>query len=89
MPKENTANRALERPDQSLTTLFSRLTDDLTELLDAKLRALKNGVEGGDELLCGLGFVDRGWGGYRSNWLCPSQCRDRILRLYAIRVAQT
>ena len=41
MPKENTANRALERPDQSLTTLFSRLTDDLTELLDAKLQLLK------------------------------------------------
>ena len=41
MPKENTANRALERPDQSLTTLFSRLTDDFTELLDAKLQLLK------------------------------------------------
>jgi len=41
MPKENTANRALERPEQSLTTLFSRLTDDLTELLDAKLQLLK------------------------------------------------
>ena len=41
MPKENTANRAMERPDQSLTTLFGRLTDDLTELLDAKLRLLK------------------------------------------------
>jgi uncharacterized membrane protein YqjE len=41
MPKENTANRARERPDQSLTTLFGRLTDDLTELLDAKLRLLK------------------------------------------------
>jgi uncharacterized membrane protein YqjE len=31
----------MERPDQSLTTLFGRLTDDLTELLDAKLRLLK------------------------------------------------
>ena len=41
MPKENTANRAFERPDQSLTTLFSRLTDDLTELFDAKLELLK------------------------------------------------
>ena len=41
MPKENTANRALERPDQSLPTLFSRLTDNFTELLDAKLELLK------------------------------------------------
>jgi uncharacterized membrane protein YqjE len=41
MPKENTANRALERPDQSLPTLFSRLTDNFTELLDAKLQLLK------------------------------------------------
>jgi uncharacterized membrane protein YqjE len=41
MPKENTANRALERPDQSLTTLFTRLTDDLTDLFDAKLELLK------------------------------------------------
>jgi uncharacterized membrane protein YqjE len=41
MPKENTANRALERPDQSLTTLFTRLTDDLTNLFDAKLELLK------------------------------------------------
>jgi uncharacterized membrane protein YqjE len=41
MPKENTANRGFERPDQSLTTLFSRLTDDLTELFDAKLELLK------------------------------------------------
>ena len=39
MPKENTANRALERPD--LTTLFGDLTDDLTELFDAKLQLLK------------------------------------------------
>jgi uncharacterized membrane protein YqjE len=41
MPKENIANRALERSDQSLTTLFSRLTDNFTELLDAKLQLLK------------------------------------------------
>ena len=41
MPKENTANRALERPNQSLTTLFGHLTDDLTELFDAKLQLLK------------------------------------------------
>jgi hypothetical protein len=41
MPKENTANRTLERPDQSLTTLFGHLTDDLTELFDAKLQLLK------------------------------------------------
>jgi uncharacterized membrane protein YqjE len=41
MPKENIANRAFEKPDQSLTTLFSRLTDDLTELFDAKLELLK------------------------------------------------
>jgi uncharacterized membrane protein YqjE len=41
MPKENKANRALESPDQSLPTLFSRLTDDFTELLDAKLELLK------------------------------------------------
>jgi uncharacterized membrane protein YqjE len=41
MPKENTANRVFETPDQSLTTLFGRLTDDLTELWDAKLELLK------------------------------------------------
>jgi uncharacterized membrane protein YqjE len=41
MLKENTANRASERPDQSLAMLFSRLTDDLTELFDAKLQLLK------------------------------------------------
>jgi uncharacterized membrane protein YqjE len=41
MPKENTTNRAFERPDQSLTTLFSRLTDDLTEFVDARLQLLK------------------------------------------------
>jgi uncharacterized membrane protein YqjE len=41
MSKENTANRATERPQQSLTTLFGRLTDDLTELFDAKLGLLK------------------------------------------------
>jgi Putative Actinobacterial Holin-X, holin superfamily III len=41
MPKENTANRALERPDQNLPMLFGRLTDDLTELFDVKLQLLK------------------------------------------------
>lgn len=41
MPKENTTNRIFEKPDQSLTTLFSRLTDDLTQLFDAKLQLLK------------------------------------------------
>jgi uncharacterized membrane protein YqjE len=41
MPKENTATQSFQRPDQSLTTLFSRLTDDVTELFDAKLRLLK------------------------------------------------
>ena len=41
MPKQSTANRAFEKPDKSLITLFSRLTDDLTELFDAKLELLK------------------------------------------------
>jgi len=41
MPKENTVNRASERPNQSLTTLFSRLTDDLTEFVDTRLQLLK------------------------------------------------
>lgn len=41
MPKESRVNRTFERPDQSLTALFSRLTDDLTELFDAKLELLK------------------------------------------------
>jgi uncharacterized membrane protein YqjE len=41
MPKENTTNRVFEKPDQSLATLFSRLTEDLTELFDVKLRLLK------------------------------------------------
>jgi len=41
MPKGNTANQSFQRPDQSLTALFSRLTDDLTELFDAKLELLK------------------------------------------------
>jgi uncharacterized membrane protein YqjE len=41
MAKENTANPTSEKPDQSLTTLFGRLTDDLTELFDAKLQLLK------------------------------------------------
>ncbi|HJX90826.1 MAG TPA: hypothetical protein VJ372_10035 [Pyrinomonadaceae bacterium] len=37
MPKANAANQSFQTPDQSLTALFSRLTDDLTELFDAKL----------------------------------------------------
>ena len=41
MPKGNTANQSFQRPDQSLTALFGRLTDDLTELFDAKLELLK------------------------------------------------
>jgi uncharacterized membrane protein YqjE len=41
MPKANTANQSFQTPDQSLTALFSRLTDDLTELFDAKLELLK------------------------------------------------
>jgi uncharacterized membrane protein len=70
MLKENTANRASERPDQSLTTLFSRLTDDLTELFDAKLQLLKTELKeeitsyaGGASLIVGgavvgaIGFV--------------------------------
>ena len=64
MPKENTANRALERPDQSLTTLFSRLTDDLTELFGAKLELLKTELKeemtsyaGGASLIVGGAVV--------------------------------
>jgi uncharacterized membrane protein YqjE len=41
MHKENTANRAFETPNRGLTTLFGRLTDDLTELFDTKLELLK------------------------------------------------
>jgi uncharacterized membrane protein YqjE len=41
MLKENTPNRASERPDQSLATLFSRLTDDLTEFVEVRLQLLK------------------------------------------------
>jgi len=41
MPKENRGNRAVDKPDQSLATLFGRLADDLTELFDAKLELLK------------------------------------------------
>jgi uncharacterized membrane protein YqjE len=41
MPKANTTNQSFQTPDQSLTALFSRLTDDLTELFDAKLELLK------------------------------------------------
>ena len=64
MPKETTANRAFERPDQSLTTLFSRLTDDLTELFDAKLELLKTELKeemssyaGGASLIVGGAVV--------------------------------
>ena len=41
MARENRADQAFERPDQNLRTLFGRLTDDLTELFDAKLELLK------------------------------------------------
>jgi len=41
MPKEDRADQAFEKPDQNLATLFSRLTDDVTELFDAKLELLK------------------------------------------------
>ena len=64
MPKENTANPAFERPDQSLTTLFSRLTDDLTELFGAKLELLKTELKeemtsyaGGASLIVGGAVV--------------------------------
>jgi uncharacterized membrane protein YqjE len=64
MPKESTANRAFERPDQSLTTLFSRLTDDLTELFGAKLELLKTELKeemtsyaGGASLIVGGAVV--------------------------------
>lgn len=64
MPKENTVNRAFERPDQSLTTLFSRLTDDLTELFGAKLELLKTELKeemtsyaGGASLIVGGAVV--------------------------------
>jgi uncharacterized membrane protein YqjE len=55
MPKENTANRVFETPDQSLTTLFSRLTDDLTELWDAKLQLLKTELK--EEMTSYVGAV--------------------------------
>jgi hypothetical protein len=64
MPKESTANRAFERPDQNLTTLFSRLTDDLTELFGAKLELLKTELKeemisyaGGASLIVGGAVV--------------------------------
>jgi uncharacterized membrane protein YqjE len=64
MPKESTANRAFERPDQSLTALFSRLTDDLTELFGAKLELLKTELKeemtsyaGGASLIVGGAVV--------------------------------
>lgn len=64
MPKESTANRAFERADQTLPTLFSRLTDDLTELFDAKLELLKTELKeemssyaGGASLIVGGAVV--------------------------------
>lgn len=70
MPKENAANRTFERPDQSLTTLFGRLTEDLTELFDVKLQLLKTELKeeassyvGGTSLILGgaiiglIGFI--------------------------------
>jgi uncharacterized membrane protein YqjE len=64
MPKENTANRTFQRPDQSLTALFSRLTDNLTELFDARLELLKTELKeemtsyvGGASLLVGGAVV--------------------------------
>jgi uncharacterized membrane protein YqjE len=41
MPKETTANRESGRQDQSLSTLFSRLTEDLTGFVDARVQLLK------------------------------------------------
>jgi uncharacterized membrane protein YqjE len=41
MAKENAANREFGRPDQSLSTLFTRLTEDLTGFVDARLQLLK------------------------------------------------
>jgi hypothetical protein len=41
MPKEKTADQAFDGPDQNLTTLFSRLTDNVTELFDAKLELIQ------------------------------------------------
>lgn len=63
MPK-NPVNREFERSDQSLTTLFSRLTDDLTELFDVKLELLKTELKeefatylGGASLIVGGAVV--------------------------------
>jgi len=41
MPERDTENTMVERQDQSLPSLFSRLTDELTQLFDAKLELLK------------------------------------------------
>ena len=64
MPKANTANQSFQTPDQSLTALFSRLTDDLTELFDAKLELLKTELKeemtsyaGGASLIVGGAVV--------------------------------
>ena len=41
MPERDTENTTLERQNESLPSLFSRLTDELTQLFDAKLDLLK------------------------------------------------
>ena len=41
MPERDTENTTLERRNESLPSLFSRLTDELTQLFDAKLDLLK------------------------------------------------
>jgi uncharacterized membrane protein YqjE len=41
MAETNTESSSLERQDETLPSLFSRLTDELTQLFDAKLELLK------------------------------------------------
>jgi len=41
MPERDTENTTLERQNESLPSLFSRVTDELTQLFDAKLDLLK------------------------------------------------
>jgi uncharacterized membrane protein YqjE len=41
MPEKDTENMRLERQNESLPSLFGRLTDELTQLFDAKLDLLK------------------------------------------------
>ena len=41
MPERDTENTTLERRNESLPSLFSRLTDELTQLFNAKLDLLK------------------------------------------------